>query len=298
MKKNICKILLLLTLLTITVSAQNRPKVIDLQQVKVGFSISLFNEVDTRDATVAIKMWGDELLRKLGVKLTPETKLYETNKEIIDALNKNEITIISLPIINYFEIKNKVKITPYLTTTINKKHGFDFILIVRKDGEFKRLEDLKNKHIFVPSNTYGDLVEMWLTTQLNSMGESYVSFFSMIEAAPKPSQAMLPVFFNQADACVIPEMAFNTMLELNPQLKNDLVVIDKSPILINGFSCLNDNISIELRDSIINVSQRISNTNSGMQILTLFKSDNIIKYDPKYLIETEKMYKEFLKIKK
>lgn len=293
----ISKISFFLVFIITGLGAQNRPKVIDLQQVKVGFSISLFNDVDTRDATVAIKMWGDELLGKMGVLYTPETTLYETNDQLIDAINKNEITLISLPIINYFQIKDRVKITPRLVTTINSEPGYDFILIVRKDSDFKQLENLKNSKINVPSNTLGNLVEMWLTTSLNLQGASYNNFFTEINKVEKPIQALYPVFFKQVDACVIPEMAFDTMLELNPQLKNDLIVIDKSPLFINGLMCVNDAMSIELRDSLMSVAKKISNTSSGRQILKLFKSDNIIEFDSKYLSETKKMYEQFVKIK-
>jgi len=63
------------------------------------------------------------------------------------------------------------------------------------------------------------------------------TFFEEIQEVSKVSQAVLPVFFDQADACIAPMDAFRTMAELNPQLEEELWVIDTSPGFCQAVVC-------------------------------------------------------------
>ena len=48
----------------------------------------------------------------------------------------------------------------------------------------------------------------------------------------KPSQAILPVFFKQAEAALVTRATFDTAVELNPQLGAALRTLSRSPQLI------------------------------------------------------------------
>ena len=55
-----------------------------------------------------------------------------------------------------------------------------------------------------------------------------------IKEAQKPSQALMPVFFRQADACVASRHYFEVNSELNPQIQRELMSISNSPGLAGG----------------------------------------------------------------
>ena len=296
--KNQPKAFLLFLLFYSSVFAQQKLENNNLKPIYVGFSISLFNDVDIRDAEAAIKMWGNELLKNMNSTITPETSIFETSEELISAINNNKVDLVAIPTLDFLAIRNKVKLEPHLITSINGKHGYDFIVVVKKDKNFHKIEDLKNKIINLPAKTSGRLAKMWLTVFLNDKGIKIDKFFKEMREFEKPSQALLPVFFNQADVCVIPSMSYNTMLELNPQLKKELVVIETSPILVNGLMCINKLIEPELRKSLLIAASKLGKTPSGKQILNLFKSEDVIVFEEKYLKEIEILTEKFNKIKK
>lgn len=269
----------------------------EIKLVNMGFNRGLFDDVDIRDAKVSLKMWANELLNNMEINISPETAIYETNNELIKAINKNLVDLISLPIVDYLRIKDEVKLKPSIITMSNKKIGYNFVLVVRKDRKINTIKDLKNRIINIPSNSFGLLTKMWLATSIQNENERYDIFFNKVNKYDKPAQILLPVFFKQADACILPKTSFNTLIELNPQLDKELIVIKESPVFVNGIMCLNSSIDESLIEPIIRAIKNLSTTSSGKQILALFKSDGVIEYDEKHLEETENIYNKFNAIK-
>ncbi|MCW8849378.1 MAG: phosphate/phosphite/phosphonate ABC transporter substrate-binding protein, partial [Melioribacteraceae bacterium] len=188
-------------------------------------------------------------------------------------------------------------IEPIFINSTNSKIGTSFILLVRKNKGVKSLTDLKNKRINIPADSYGIFIEMWLENTLYDQGQKLSTFFSEIKNVEKPSQALLPVFFGQTDACVITEPSFYTMLELNPQLKNELIIIEKSPEVINGIFCINKNTNENIKNATMDAAQKLTQTVSGKQILSLFKTESLLKFKPEYIKNTRKLFDKFNQIK-
>jgi hypothetical protein len=76
---------------------------------------------------------------------------------------------------------------------------------------------------------------LWLDTQLlrQQLPPSH-SFFRSVKLVENASQAVLPVFFRQADACLLPRWSYDTMVELNPQVKEQTTILVHSPLLARG----------------------------------------------------------------
>lgn len=265
------------------------------QKIRIGYSIHLFKDVDIRDATVAIKMWTDELLDNLGMEFSTEAKIYETNEDIISAFINDEIEMISLSTLDYFEIEKKTNLTPTLITQVDGNPGDNYILVVRKESNYKNIESLKGKTLLKPGGTHGKIIDVWATNLISEKNKEYGNFFSYVRTVEKPSQALLPVFFKQADACIVTKKSFNTLSELNPQIKKDLVSIETSPTYPNGLMCIKKNINTDTKEKIIVAAKTLSKSTSGKQILKLFKSEDIINFEDKYIIEIKQAYKIFQK---
>lgn len=291
------KILLLILLLLVKVSlSQTKSNSKENQAVEVGFSSNLFNQVDTRDATVAIQLWGKELTESLGMNYFPNTKIFDNTNDIINSFKQNELDLITILTTEYFQISKKIELEPFLINSTDGKYGISFIILVRKDKGIESLDDLKNKSLNIPSNTYGKLITMWLETSLYKRDQKYSSFFSEIKIVGKPSQAILHVFFNQIDACVIPEESFKTMLELNPQLKNELVIIERSPDLVSEMLCLKKNIRENIKVATLDLAQKLSQTVSGKQILSLFRSEGFLEFKLEYIKATKELIDKYEEI--
>jgi phosphonate transport system substrate-binding protein len=91
----------------------------------------------------------------------------------------------------------------------------------------------------------------------------------------KPSRAVLPVFFQQADACIVTRRHFETMSELNPQIGQQLWVLASSPGLVPSmFTFLADSAS-PFKDWMLLEMKRLSDSPAGQQLLTLLQADSI-----------------------
>ena len=86
------------------------------------------------------------------------------------------------------------------------------------------------------------------------------------------------------------------MLELNPQLKNELMIIEKSPEFVGGIMCINKNVSEDIKKIALDTAKKLSKTTSGKQILALFKAKKLVKYNPEYLKKTKELYDNYNKI--
>ena len=122
---------------------------------------------------------------------------------------------------------------------------------------------------------------MWLDNCPMKAGLlSHESFFCIITEAPKTANAVLPVFFGQADACLVLERLFDTIAELNPQLRNELVTLANSPPLLMSLTCFTPACSPRMKQRTLVFGERMHHTPKGKQILTLFGLDRAVIFQP------------------
>lgn len=107
-------------------------------------------------------------------------------------------------------------------------------------------------------------------------------FFSSIKEFRRPSQAILPVFFEQADACLTTQQAFDVVSELNPQVSRDLVVLERSPDIASGVLVLRTGLEPRVKASLIEVLEKLPADPEGDQILRLFRMNRLIPWRPEY----------------
>lgn len=140
----------------------------------------------------------------------------------------------------------------------------------------------------------GKIPQIWLDTVLLRSGlpESR-DLFGSIETVDKPAQALIPVFFGQADACLIPARTFQTMAELNPQLSEQLVVLLRSPGFCRGLMCVSQSIYEEYEFRFSDALSTFNTEPQGQQLLTVFRMDEIVSFEPRYLESTQELMAEY-----
>ena len=103
-------------------------------------------------------------------------------------------------------------------------------------------------------------------------------YIGNITSKSRVSDVVLPVFFGQIDAGVVTRNGFNTMVELNPQLKQHLEIIAVSKPLIPGVFCFTSNIDESTYKKISEGITKWHTTPSGRQCLTIFRTDKLDIY--------------------
>ena len=107
------------------------------------------------------------------------------------------------------------------------------------------------------------LAPVWSETILAREGLGSASgFYGQITTASKISQAVLPVFFRQLDACVVTRSGFETMVELNPQVGRQLKVLASSPPVVPVVFCFRASYDSPIRAKVLEEIAQWHNTQS------------------------------------
>jgi ABC-type phosphate/phosphonate transport system substrate-binding protein len=248
--------------------------------LNVGFPKYMLFDVDIKDAQVAMELWANELSKINKLPLKTRSIIIHDLPSLVKALKSKQIDVIGLPSVDYLKIKDEVSLEPALGTVLGGKHGEEYVLITRIDEAPKSLKELRNNRlVFQRDRFVGNVPLMWLDTLLIKQGLPVSEhFFADTKTVNKVSQAVLPVFFKQMDACLVTRRGFETMVELNPQLGEQLKVLSTSPVLVLGVVVFRKDFNEEYKKLIINTALNFKNIPSGKQILTLFRVDDFFPF--------------------
>lgn len=207
-----------------------------IEYLNIGYTKSLLSDVDFKDAQVAMDLWVKELSKSTKNPLQPRSILIDDLPALIRAINAKQVDVLGLSCLDYFKIKDQVNLEPGMVVIIGGKPSKEFSLITRRDKGLKNLGELKNSKLLVCDEKPGNGVPlMWLDTFLVKQGvPSSKRLFISIKEVDKVSQAVLPLFFKQVDACLVSRSGFETMVELNPQIGEQLTILATSPGFVLG----------------------------------------------------------------
>lgn len=261
--------------------------------LRVGFSSRVFPDVDQRDAKVAMELWTHELARRMGIKTPPVTTIYRNSTDLIDAIRKGDLTVFTLPAIEYLQIRDKVPMNPIIVAAANAGKARQYTLIVRKDSGIRSVSDLKDKVLLVPSATKYEASHIWLhVLLLRELHREQPGFFRQVRECSAASQSVMGVFFGKADAAIVSHGALDANKVLNPQIGKQLMVIAESKPLHGDITCVPTSISENLRRTIENAALHLHETASGKQMFTLFQIERVIPFNPSYLSGLQELLQE------
>jgi ABC-type phosphate/phosphonate transport system substrate-binding protein len=254
--------------LPLTMAAQTPQK----NDIVLAYSTKLFIDVDPKDAQAAFTSYSNELARELG--LTVSSIQYEDTRSAIELIRNGKADMASLGVIDYLHYKNSSPIELGLGSSRGEKKTTKYLLLTHAKRGYEKIGDLKGKKLLVLKGD--DIGPMYLTTVLlrQRFGETK-DFFSQVEERSKASQVALPVFFGQADACIINDVSYKIMVEMNPQLGRDLKTLLISPEYLNGVGVFRKGLPGTFKERIINAAKNLKNYARGKQVLLLFKLDDL-----------------------
>lgn len=257
----------------------------------VGFSVSTFMHVDKNRAQAITQLWTDLVARKWGG--TASTRVYNSLAELERAVTSKNIDLAVLLAGEYLEIRENTPMEP-LFISVKENNIYDhLILVVRRDGNVRVLSDLKGGTLIQQSGLYANGRNLWLDPLLMQRGISSPNrFFSSDRKALKPSSAVLPVFFRKADACIVAASSFRVMAELNPQLREELSILEQSPPRPSSVIAVRKGLPAQQREMVLEVLGTLDQTTQGKQLLTLFRMHRLIPYKTEYFVALEKLFRE------
>jgi len=239
--------------------------------------LSGVNETDARLAIQKLLVYSDSQQR-----FDLSTQLYPTLDAMLQDVKANKLHFIIMLAVDYLNNPALQKeITPILVSANGNKPGEEYILLVRKGLASADINKLRGKKLIIADGAPGTLSELWMDSLLLGKGlpESR-QFFGTINRASTYSKVVLPVFFDQADACIVARDAYDTIWELNPQVQRDLRELAHSPLLITALYCVTSIVDEKSTQDIIDIALDLNKSKAGQQVLVMMRQKRLQVYRP------------------
>ncbi len=248
--------------------------------MRTGFPLNALNNVDVRDARVAAKHLLKEIVEDYGVRYT--TEVLEVEEDFYRKLAANQYDFFIIFAYDYIRLREEYPMRPVLVGQHSETELLQEYLLITK-SEIKSIADLSDKRLLIQRGA-GKLPMLWLEETCADQGHNIAEgFFKEVEEANNVSQAILPVFFGKAQACLVSRGGFETMNELNPQIGNRLRIHLRSKPFLTSILCFRPEYVEKEPGLLVREGLKLNEQPKGQQLLTLFRTKRLHKFDPKYL---------------
>lgn len=258
--------------------------------VSVAFEKATLAESDIKDVRSALEVWLKTSGKEIGWNL--ESNIYEDIETLLRDYKTGIIDVLNIGPDAYLRAEKEIKAEPAYIVLMAGKKTRKYILIVRSNAPINDVEDLKGKNLAVMKTNRIGYFYLNLLLLRKRLGKPE-DYFSTIAQKTKFSQAILSVFFGQADACIATESALQTMFELNPQLGRQLKIIASSPEIPHLIAFFRPDLSRRIKEFVLKEVTRLQDTPKGRQILTLFRIDGVLPAHESDLDTLRELLKEY-----
>jgi phosphonate transport system substrate-binding protein len=246
--------------------------------IRIGVAQATWQGLNRNDATAAITTWAKTIMQERGAAVAVVTTLFESDAELARALADGRVDCVSMPADQFLALDRRSQPAEVYLAAHDHSIGERYVLLVHQDRAPPDLAGLRGGRLLAQSTARTSLALPWLDCVLAAQQlEPPERLLASIRKTEKPSKAMLPVFFRQAEACLVTSNAFDTASELNPQLRKELRVLAMSPEVVPAvffFRCGYKSFAREqLEPSIVALHQ----SPAGLQVLTVFQCDQMMK---------------------
>lgn len=242
------------------------------------FSARMFMDVHESDAKAAVIAWAEAFTRERHMRLVPEPRVIDGVLNLGRALNSGQGDLVTMTTDEYLSLGIDTDQDSFLVGTVGGEVAVEYLLLVHKESDIKDLAGLKARSILFYENSRTCLAPPWVDTILMEKAlPPAAAHCATVGGVKKLSGAVLPVFFRQADACVVTRDGLETLSELNPQVGSQLRILATSPGLIHSVSYARARArgSLDGVDLFAEVKQ-LHTSAPGRQILNLFKVDKLV----------------------
>ena len=253
------------------------------ERFRVVFSADVFASVNRNDALASAKAWIQAVGKRRKIDLKVEVDAYESVDELRQLLAGHGADLFVVSAMHFLDLESA---SPAWDPLFVPGHGEfvldDYVLLTRADGP-ATVGELRGADVLVLKTTGTNLGSIWLARYCadNSYGPARDCFASITNAT-KASGAVLPVYFGQADACVVDRSSFDLMTELNPQLASDLTVRAQSAPFLETVICLRRDYQA-YRQDVVEGLKELHTEPAGQQIMMVFKIERLIPFSDELL---------------
>lgn len=244
---------------------------------RLGFSRRVFDaEINENDGWAALKLHAAAIGQADKLALDMGRPMFEGIAAMQRAMERAEIDLLALPTDEFAQLPEALVAGPLMLAVVAGRIADEYLVIVHRERGAGSVAALKGRTILLQHNARSSLSRIWLEVLALRAGFGPAArAFGRVTPVTKPTQAVLPVFFGQADAAVISRHSFQVMGELNPQVLREVRVLATSPAFVPSVMCFRAGVSPALVELVTRAVLKMHTTVSGRQVGTIFESDRL-----------------------
>lgn len=255
---------------------------------RMGFNVKIARDLNRSNVQAALGLWADELSKAYSVPT--ETEFYDdmaTMRRDFDAGRVNLVIADAMTFVRHFKPE---ELADGFTTRLPTDASL--LLLARPGSSDAR--QLINKRIarLEDDDVSGIFLE---TLCLRRAGKSCAALPVMFVGVPNNHQALTRLLFGQVDLALVNQHGWETAVELNPQLRQAGVVVDRMNFETQFFGFYSAGVSPEFRHFSLRAIPNMHLEPRGRQMLDVFKTDRVATADPTILkpfYQLERDYRE------
>jgi ABC-type phosphate/phosphonate transport system substrate-binding protein len=261
--------------------------------IRIGLSSDVFYDVTKRDAEIALGSWAREIVRMARRPMDTSTVVHDDADAVAASVARGELDLFGVTGLDYLRLKGRIAADPALAGDRGRGPEDELLIVTRRDKGIARIADLAARSLMVPAGAMGVLARMWLDVELVKHGQPEAArFFGELRSVSRPSQAVLPVFFRQADAAVVTQAAYATLREMNPQLGRDLIEVSRSMKLLSSLLLFSRQAGASKREIAVDSALRLRETTTGKQVLLLFRITKVVPFEASWMDGVTQLVRE------
>ena len=267
----------------------------DNQVIRFGVSTRTFPAANRNDVLAALRVWTDTIIRERKLPESVEIILYDSDDVLRADFARGGIDAASLTTEDIMLLGVRPEYI-FIPTT---DQGFEarYVLLAHRDGAVTDLANIPNHKLAFFNNQRTILALPWLKTLLaKDAGQPAERLLMNLVEVESPSRAILQVFFGQAQTALVTLEAFELACELNPQLRQNLMVLHESQPFVTTFFVFNPDWRGTARDRVEEAISSAHETPGGQQVLTVFQSSRMTRQPVSILDSTLRFVMEYRKL--
>ena len=258
------------------------------QHLNVGYSNASLSHVSKKDTMISMKLWIDEIM--IDNPYTASFTFYNNPTQMAADFNEEELDYAIAQALDFVKYFDKSKLTNAFSGGMRNRDDENLVIVVPFDADIESISKLENPIIAVQQND--NLAKIYIETKI------FPAKNIKLLKVKKRSAAILKLFFKKADLAIVLKKTFDFSKELNPQMGKKLKILEYSNLPAGVFGYFRKDFDKKAKDDVTKMAFNLINTPRGKQMMVIFQTNALVKIKVEDLKPIEKLYKEYLELKK
>lgn len=258
------------------------------QTLRAGFYAQSFPDFSVEDIEISVKLLTEEIAKEEGVQAS--VKVYEDIQAMRQDFDKGIINfVVASSILLATEFDIKLFGDGFRFVRLTESPDRLLVLGQTKSGKDGFASFRGQRLVLAQSDPMTELYLDFLSW--SHFKQSYKNSFKLIKREKIAHQLILMLFFGKADVTCVYQNAYETAVEMNPQLKQKLTILSQTENVPQGMGLFHKNTPKVFSDKIIAETLELHNRPRGRQLLELFKSEQAVHSDVGNLAAVIELYR-------